>query len=70
MPVAPAAPQQQNVMDLLDMGGPSEPQAAGNIDLLGDVFGSAAPAQPVAQANPVGNAFGLPTSAPAKPYNA
>ena len=60
-------------MDLLDMGGPSEPQAAANIDLLGDVFGSAAPAQPAAPVNPVGNAFGLATAAPAapaKPYNA
>ena len=55
------------------MGGPSEPQAAANIDLLGDVFGSAAPAQPAAPVNPVGNAFGLATAAPAapaKPYNA
>ena len=69
-------------MDLLDMGGPS-PSAAGatqpggsGIDLLGDVFGSAAPANTAA-----GGAFNLggvgtaPTpppapAAPVKPYTA
>lgn len=67
-------------MDLLDMGGPS-PSAAestqpggSGIDLLGDVFGSVAPANTA-----TGGAFNLPmsggatttpTAAPVKPYNA
>lgn len=61
-------------MDLLDMGGPSEPAqpagGAGAIDLLGDVFGSSAPAQqPAPGMNPAFLAGGTSLAAPARPYN-